>query len=86
MIKGKNIITVLDIGSSKISCFIIKKIYADNYEVLGVSQTASFGVAFQFVLIVLARSWTRGSCLPFSGASSLPLCFGTLEAGAVREG
>ncbi len=44
MIKGKNIITILDIGSAKISCFIIKKIYADNYEVLGVSQTASFGV------------------------------------------
>ena len=44
MIKGKNVIAVLDIGSSKISCFIVKKIYADNYEVLGVSQTASFGV------------------------------------------
>ena len=44
MIKSKNIITILDIGSTKISCFIIKKIYADNYEVLGVSQTASFGV------------------------------------------
>ena len=44
MIKGKNVIAVLDIGSSKISCFIVKKIYADNYEVLGVSQTASLGV------------------------------------------
>lgn len=44
MIKGKNIISILDIGSTKVTCFIVKKIYADNYEVLGMSQTASKGV------------------------------------------
>ena len=44
MIKGKHIISILDIGSTKITCFIVKRIYADNYEILGVSQTASKGV------------------------------------------
>jgi cell division protein FtsA len=44
MIKGKNIISILDIGSTKITCFIVKRIYADNYEILGVSETASGGV------------------------------------------
>jgi cell division protein FtsA len=44
MIKGKNLISILDIGSTKITCFIAKKNFSQSYEILGTAQTASKGV------------------------------------------
>ena len=44
MRRGKNIITILDIGSSKITCIVIKKIYMNNFEVLGISENMSKGI------------------------------------------
>lgn len=44
MIKEKNVVSILDIGSTKITCIIVKKIYVDNFEVLGISQTVSKGI------------------------------------------
>ena len=44
MIKRKNLITVLDIGSTKITCFIAKRSFAQDCEILGTAQVASKGI------------------------------------------
>ena len=44
MIKGKNLISILDIGSTKITCFIAKRNFSQNHEILGAAQIASKGV------------------------------------------
>lgn len=44
MIKGRNLISVLDIGSTKITCFIAKRSLSHGYDILGTAQTASQGV------------------------------------------
>ncbi|MFQ3307048.1 MAG: cell division protein FtsA [Candidatus Midichloriaceae bacterium] len=44
MIKGKNIISIIDLGSSKITCFIAKKNFSNDIEILATAQTKSRGV------------------------------------------
>ncbi len=50
MIKGRNLISVLDIGSTKITCFIAKKHFSQDYEILGVAQIASKGVRVGMII------------------------------------
>ena len=44
MIKRKNIVTILDIGTTKITCIIVRKNYTNNCEILGISQTTAKGI------------------------------------------
>ena len=50
MIKGKNIISIVDIGSTKITCLIVRRINTDNYKVLGMSQTITKGIKSGIVI------------------------------------
>jgi cell division protein FtsA len=54
MIKGKNLISILDIGSTKITCFIVKKNFSQNHEVLGAAQIASKGVRAGMIIDLAA--------------------------------
>ena len=44
MFKEENIIALLDIGSTKITCIIIRRIYLNNFEVVGISDTNAKGI------------------------------------------
>ena len=44
MIRKKNIITILDIGSTKITCIVMRRIYMSHFEVLGISENISKGI------------------------------------------
>ena len=44
MIKRKNLIAILDIGSTKITCFIAKKSFSQDCEILGTAQVVSKGI------------------------------------------
>ena len=44
MIKKRNLISILDIGSTKITCFIAKRNFSQDYEILGTAQVTSQGV------------------------------------------
>jgi len=58
MIKVKNIITVLDIGSTKISCFIFKRLFADSYEVIGVFDSVSKGIKSGMIINLEAARYS----------------------------